>query len=89
MSDSADSHYRTWKRLAPLGLLGVGFGASLLGYATNLKADRSTRTLTWVAAGTASLIVLNAGLSTFGDAVKHRTLFEVKTASAADTDGDA
>lgn len=88
MSDRADSHYRTWKRLAPLGLLGVGFGASLLGYATNLKSDRSTRTLTWVAAGTASLIVLNAGLSMFGDAVKHRTLYEIETASGVGTTED-
>jgi hypothetical protein len=32
-----------------------------------------------VAAGTASLVALNAGLSLFGDAVKHRSLFEMTT----------
>lgn len=75
-SDAVVRHYRTWKRLAPLGLLGVGFGASLLGHAT-LKKLRSPRSWGWVVAGTLSLIALNAGLSMFGDAVKHRTLYEI------------
>jgi hypothetical protein len=70
-----DEHYRKWKRLAPLGLTTVGLGASLVGYATNLKGDDAP-TWKWVLAGTASLAVLNAGLSFFGDAVKHRTLYE-------------
>jgi hypothetical protein len=75
-SDTVVRHYRAWKRLAPLGLLGVGFGASLLGHAT-IKKFRSPRSWGWVVAGTLSLIALNAGLSMFGDAVKHRTLYEI------------
>jgi hypothetical protein len=60
----------------------VGFGASLLGQATLMKrdaADGAGSTWAWVAAGTASLVALNAGLSLFGDAVKHRSLFEMTT----------
>jgi hypothetical protein len=75
-SDAAARHYTSWKRLAPLGLIGVGLGASLLGHAT-LKKASSTSTWPWVVAGTASLIALNAGLSMFGDAVKHRALYEI------------
>lgn len=70
-----EQHYDTWKWQAPLGLTTVGFGASLLGHASNMKA-KNAATWKWVAAGTASLVVLNAGLSLFGDAVKHRALYE-------------
>lgn len=73
---SADAHYRKWQTLAPLGLVAVGFGASLVGQSTLMKGDEDTPTWQWVAAGTASLTVLNAGLCLFGDAVKHRTLYE-------------
>lgn len=78
VSTGADAarHLQTWKRLAPLGLLGVGFGASLLGHAT-LKKATSDRVWPWVVTGTLSLVVLNAGLSMFGDSVKHRTLYEI------------
>lgn len=71
----SDAHYTKWKWQAPLGLTAVGLGASLLGHASNMKA-RQTATWKWVVAGTASLVVLNAGLSVFGDAVKHRALHE-------------
>lgn len=73
--DAADRHYRTWKTLAPLGLLATGLGASGVGQSTLLKG-RGASTWKWVAAGTASLVVLNAGLCLFGDAVKHRALYE-------------
>jgi len=73
--DTAAEHYQTWKTLAPLGLLGVGLGASLVGQSTILKSRRAS-TWTWVALGTVSLVVLNAGLCLFGDAVKHRALYE-------------
>jgi len=77
-----DAHRRRWQWQSPLGLLLVGFGASLLGQATLMKrdaADGAGSTWAWVAAGTASLVALNAGLSLFGDAVKHRSLFEMTT----------
>jgi len=77
-----DAHRQRWQWQSPLGLLLVGFGASLLGQATLMKrdaADGAGSTWAWVAAGTASLVALNAGLSLFGDAVKHRSLFEMTT----------
>ena len=73
--DTTDRHYRTWKTLAPLGLLATGLGASGVGQSTLLKG-RGAPTWKWVAAGTASLVALNAGLCLFGDAVKHRALYE-------------
>jgi hypothetical protein len=69
------THHKQWKRLAPLGLIGVGLGVSLSGQATIWKA-RQEPAWKWVALGTAGLICLNAGLSCFGDAVKHRALHE-------------
>ncbi|WP_103029404.1 hypothetical protein [Salinibacter altiplanensis] len=71
----ADRHYRTWKALAPLGLLATGLGASGVGQSALLKG-RGEPTWKWVAAGTASLVALNAGLCLFGDAIKHRALYE-------------
>jgi len=73
--EAAAEHYQKWKRLAPLGLASVGLGASLVGQSTILKA-KNAATWKWVALGTVSLVVLNAGLSLFGDAVKHRALYE-------------
>jgi len=73
--DLAEQHYQKWKSLAPLGLLATGLGASGVGQSTLLKG-RDAPTWKWVAAGTASLIALNAGLCLFGDAVKHRALYE-------------
>ena len=73
--DPAEQHYQKWKTLAPLGLLATGLGASGVGQSTLLKG-RDEPTWKWVAAGTASLVALNAGLCLFGDAVKHRTLYE-------------
>ena len=70
-----EHHYRKWKTLAPLGLLTTGLGASGVGQSTLMKG-RDESTWKWVAAGTASLVALNAGLCLFGDAVKHRALYE-------------
>jgi len=72
---AAERHYQKWKTLAPLGLLATGLGASGVGQSTLLKG-RDAPTWQWVAAGTASLMALNAGLCLFGDAVKHRALYE-------------
>jgi len=75
---AAEQHYRKWKTLAPLGLLATGLGASGVGQSTLMKG-RDVPTWKWVAAGTASLVALNAGLCLFGDAVKHRALYEWTT----------
>lgn len=74
---TAQQHLKKWRWMAPLGLIGIGFGASLLGEAILLKGSGATL-WQWFAAGTVSLVVLNAGLCVFGDAIKHRILFECK-----------
>ena len=71
----AQAYYDTWRRLAPLGLLAVGFGASLLGQATLWKSKGKTGR--WVLGGTASLIFLNGGLCVFGEAVKNRLRYDL------------
>jgi hypothetical protein len=73
--DAAEQHYQKWKTLAPLGLLATGLGASGVGQSTLMKG-RDEPIWKWGAAGTASLVALNAGLCLFGDAVKHRALYE-------------
>lgn len=65
-----DAHVRAWARLAPAGLVAVGFGASLIGEATLRKGRGDAYALY----GTAALAVFNAGLCLFGEAVKHRAL---------------
>ena len=72
-----NEHYKRWRVLAPLGLGTVGFGASLLGYAVELRTKRAGFT-TWFAWGTVSLVVLNSGLALFGEAVKHRVLLDLE-----------
>jgi len=72
-------HKKKWQRFAPLGLALVGAGASMLGHSIELKTTGATL-LVWFIWGTLSLIVLNAGLAVFGDAIKHRVLFELQEA---------
>ena len=83
-----EQHYQKWKTLAPLGLLATGLGASGVGQSTILKSQGES-TWKWVVAGTASLVALNAGLCLFGDAVKHRALYEwARQDRSADEDFD-
>lgn len=72
---TAKTHYRRWLIQAPLGLIGVGFGACLIAEAANLKFS-GAETLVWVSAGTGALVVFNSGLCIFGDAILHRIRFE-------------
>lgn len=61
-----------WRRTAPLGLMMVGLGFSFTGEAIIWKMQASPA-WQWVLLGTLGLVVFNAGLSIFGDAVKRRT----------------
>lgn len=70
------SHHKTWRLLAPLGLGVIGLGASLLGHSIGLKVGGASF-WSWFLWGTLSLVVLNSGVALFGEAVKHRTLFEL------------
>ena len=72
-----NEHYEQWSRLSVLGLLLVGTGASIVGHAACLKGTRKGF-FGWFFLGTLGLIVLNAGVALFGDAVKHRALYEIQ-----------
>ena len=69
------THKSKWLLFAPLGLLTIGAGASMVPWAGHLK-DQKVPTLQWIAAGTAALIVLNAGVSLFGRSVLERMRHE-------------
>lgn len=77
-------HFTTWLWEAPLGLLLVGFGLSLLGHAAIVKA-RGGEMRKWFLLGTLALISVGAGLSIFGDAIKHRVLYELRDDTTAVT----
>lgn len=66
-------HFEKWQILAPIGLTLIGLGASLLGESISRKREGKR----WFWLGTLSLICINSGISTFGDAVKERTLYEL------------
>ena len=68
--------FQKWQAFAPLGLATIGFGASLLGHSIQIKTEGAATTA-WFVWGTVSLVVLNAGVALFGDAVKHRVLYEL------------
>lgn len=70
------NHRARWLVFSPLGLALIGFGASLLGHSIELKTEGAGLAV-WFWWGTFSLVVLNAGVAVFGDAVKHRVLFEL------------
>jgi len=71
------THKTKWLIFAPLGLATIGAGASMVHWAGTLK-DRRGAPGQWVAAGTAALVVLNAGISLFGRGVVEKVLHEVR-----------
>ena len=87
MNQRATKHLGRWRSLAPLGLGVIGLGATLLGHSVGLKSGGASF-WTWFVWGTFSLVTLNSGVALFGEAVKHRTLFEVNTPDARAHDGN-
>jgi len=75
------THRVRWLSFSPLGLALIGLGASLLGHSIQLKTEGASLAV-WFWWGTLSLTVLNAGVAVFGDAVKHRVLFELSLTSS-------
>ena len=71
------THKKKWLLFSPLGLLTVGAGACLVGWASTLKAQGAPAAK-WVGAGTGALVVLNAGLSLFGHGVAENVLYQLK-----------
>ncbi|MGI4738884.1 MAG: hypothetical protein ACRYG7_27245 [Janthinobacterium lividum] len=76
------THKKKWLIFAPTGLLVIGAGASMIDWAGSLKTQGKP-TKTWVLAGTAALIVLNAGVSLFGQGVVESVLHEVREKPAS------
>ncbi|MBJ6110131.1 hypothetical protein JAO73_13995 [Hymenobacter sp. BT523] len=76
------THKTKWLLFSPLGLVTIGAGACLVQWAGQLKEKR-VPTGQWVAAGTAALVVFNAGVSLFGQGVVERVLHEIREKPAA------
>jgi hypothetical protein len=70
-----NKYYRKWLVQAPIGLVIIGFGASLISEAAMLKYSGAP-TWDWVSYGTIALIVFNSGISVFGGAILHRVRYE-------------
>ena len=75
------THKSKWLLFAPLGLLTLGAGVSMVHWAGNLK-DKRVPTKQWLAAGTAALVVFNAGMSLFGRGVAENVLYQVQEKKA-------
>ena len=71
------THKKKWLLFSPVGLGVIGAGASMIHWAGSLK-DQHAPTATWLAAGTAALVVFNAGISLFGRGVVEKVLHEVR-----------
>jgi hypothetical protein len=72
-----DQHYQQWSEMAPRGLLLIGAGASIVAHAASLRTKEKPFVI-WLLLGVFGLIILNSGVAVFGEAVKHRALYESK-----------
>lgn len=81
------THKEKWLLLAPVGLLAIGAGASLVDWAGSLKTQGKPAS-TWVPAGTAALVVLNAGVSLFGQSIIEKVLHELREKPASEASGN-
>ncbi len=71
------THKQKWLLLAPAGLMAIGAGACLVNWAGTLKTQGQPAAK-WVPAGTAALVVLNAGASLFGQSIIEKVLHELR-----------
>lgn len=72
-----NEHYQKWDELAPRGMLTIGFGLTMLGEAIRARS-KGRGFLVWFLKGTIALVAINAGIATFGESIKHRTLYELE-----------
>ena len=77
MSQETTTPDRSWRWIAPAGLMLIGFGVSLIGQAIIWKAEAEA-IWPWVALGTLGLCVFNAGISIFGEAVVRRVKSDIQ-----------
>ena len=80
-----NEHYEQWSRLSGIGMLLIGGGMSVIGHAIWLKV-KERGFFRWFFMGIIGISLLNAGLATFGDAIKHRALYEVQLERLTRTD---
>ncbi len=66
-----------WILCASAGLLLFGFGISVVGNASALKADPSVTFARWFIWGLYGLILTNLGLVCFGQAIRFRVLMDI------------
>jgi hypothetical protein len=71
------THKKKWLLYSPVGLVVIGAGACMVQWAGSLM-DKRAPTKHWVAAGTAALVVFNAGISLFGHGVAESVLYQLK-----------
>lgn len=66
-----------WLLCASAGLLLFGFGISVVGNASTLKADPGVTFSRWFIWGLYGLILTNLGLVCFGQAIRFRVLMDI------------
>ena len=71
------THKTKWLVFAPVGLLAIGAGACMVQWAGSLM-NKGVPAKQWVPAGTAALVVLNAGMSLFGNGVAESVLYQLR-----------
>jgi hypothetical protein len=69
--------YKKWQVFAPTSLLLTGFGLCLFGMASNMVRE-DVPFIKWFLPGLLSLIVFNTGLVLLAEAIKSRTLYEMR-----------
>lgn len=74
MSSKKQKLYRRWLTYAGLGLVLTGLGLSLAIESAFLK-HQPDAPISWVLAGTVSLVIFNAGLGFFGEAIVCRVRY--------------
>jgi hypothetical protein len=78
VSKKSSKRYIRWIIFAPLGMILVGAGLCVYGFAHKLWLDSQTPTMDWVVFGTLSLALVNAGLAFIGEAVRNKILYDLK-----------
>jgi hypothetical protein len=66
-----------WLLCAVAGLLLFGFGLSVVGTASTLKADPNVNVVRWIVWGVYGLILTSLGLVFFGQAIRFRVLMDI------------
>jgi len=68
--------FTKWIIYAPLGLIFIGAGLSMVGEASFMKQN-DMPFWDWFAFGTLSLVIFNAGICIFGQAIIFRVKYEI------------